>query len=146
MSKIERVFHSILFEVVALVIMSGLAYWFTGKDPLHLTGLALSLSLIAMVWNYIFNVFFDRYAGTDRASRGLKIRILHAVLFEIGMLIFSFPAIMWVMDMGFWGVLLMDIGVVIFFLVYAVAFNWAYDRIRAKYFDDVSGNTGLSSF
>ncbi|MFC3151189.1 PACE efflux transporter [Litoribrevibacter euphylliae] len=144
MSKSERVFHSILFEVVALVILSALAFLVTGRDPMHLTGLALSLSLIAMAWNYVFNILFDRAFGQDRASRGLRIRIGHAVLFELGMLIFSFPVIMWVMDMGFWNVLLMDIGVVVFFLIYAVSFNWIYDVIRHKWFVNVGQKAGLS--
>ncbi|GLQ30128.1 PACE efflux transporter [Litoribrevibacter albus] len=134
MSKLERVFHSILFEVIALVILSALAYWATGKDPIHLTGLAITLSMIAMMWNYIFNLLFDRVFGDDRAARGIKIRVGHAVLFELGMLIFSFPVIMWVMEMDFWGVLWMDLGVVVFFLIYAVGFNWLYDIARQKWF------------
>lgn len=134
MSKTERVFHSILFEAIALIMLSALAYLISGRDPMHLAGLAATLSLIAMAWNYVFNILFDKAFGGDRVSRGLKVRVGHAVLFELGMLIFSFPVIMWVMDMGFWRVLLMDVGVVIFFLIYAVSFNWAYDLIRHKWF------------
>lgn len=43
---------------------------------------------------------------------------------------FSFPIIMWVMELGFWQVLIMDIGAVMLFLFYAILFNWLYDIIR----------------
>jgi uncharacterized membrane protein len=134
MSIKERIFHTLLFEFVALVILATGAYWLTGEDPVHLTGLAISLSLLAMIWNYVFNLGFDRMYGEDRLSRGLKLRTLHGFLFEIGMLIFSFPVIMWVLELSFWNVLIMDISVVVFFLIYAISFNWVYDKVRAMMF------------
>ena len=35
--------------------------------------------------------------------------------------------------MSFWTVLVVDIGAVIFFIIYAIAYNWAYDIIKDKY-------------
>ena len=99
-----------------------------------MTGLAVTISLIAMAWNYLFNLGFDRVYGSDRLSRTLMMRIGHGIAFEIGMLVFSFPVIMWVLQLDFWTVLVLDFGAVLFFLVYAVIFNWVYDIVRARYF------------
>ncbi len=39
---------------------------------------------------------------------------------------------MWVLQMDFWTVLILDLGIVIFFLVYSIIYNWAYDQVRSK--------------
>ncbi len=128
----ERLFHMVLFEVIALAFLAILATIFTDRGALSMTGLALVLSLIAMVWNYIYNIVFDRIFGANRIERKLALRIGHGVVFELGMIVFSFPVIMWALQLDFFTVLMLDIGVVVFFLVYAVVFNWVYDIVRHK--------------
>ncbi len=131
MSVFERIFHSILFEVIALIIMTFLAVFITGKNPFAMVGLAITLSLIAMVWNYIYNQIFDRIYGTNRLSRSLKLRIFHGSCFEFGMMVFSFPLLMMFLNKDLLTVFMLDIGTVVFFLIYAVIFNWIYDIIRS---------------
>lgn len=130
----ERVLHAVLFEVIALFIFVILAVLITEKAVLSMTGLAVTLSTIAMIWNYIYNLGFDHIYGYDRMACTVKMRIAHGLGFEVGMLVFSFPIIMWVMKFGFIEVLIMDIGAAIFFLLYAIAFSWLYDIVREKYF------------
>jgi len=48
------------------------------------------------------------------------------------MIFATLPLMMWVLKLDFWTVFVMDIGVVIFFLVYAIVYNWAYDLIRER--------------
>lgn len=133
MSFKERILHSILFELIALILLTLLAAAVTGNDVAKMTGLAVSLSLIAMSWNFIFNILFDKLYGEDRESRSLMMRISHGLGFELGMLVFSFSVIMWVLQLDLLSVFLMDIGAMIFFLLYAIAFNWIYDIARARY-------------
>lgn len=132
MSTRERIFHMVLFELVVLILMTTLAVLFTGKNPVHLTGLAITLSLIAMAWNYIYNVGFDRVYGSNRIERGLWLRVLHGVGFEAGFIFVTVPTIMWALDMGFVEALILDIGAIVFFLVYTMAFNWIYDQVRYR--------------
>ncbi len=122
----------VLFELVALVLMAGLATYIVGGGAVKMAGLAVSLSLIAMGWNYIYNYGYDKVFGADRSKRTKKTRILHGLGFELGLMLVSFPLLMWVLQLDFWTVLVMDIGIVIFFVLYAIAFNWAYDSIRAQ--------------
>lgn len=130
MSKKERVFHSVLFECIALIIMAISAHYFSKHNAALLTGLGLSLSLIAMTWNYFFNIGFDKYFTGERINRTLMTRVLHASLFEIGLLVITIPILMWVLNLGFVTALLLDLGVALFFLVYAITFNWCYDKTR----------------
>lgn len=133
MSLKERIFHALLFEAVALLLLTLLAVIITGNDVAKMSGLAIALSMIAMLWNFIFNILFDKLYGEDRYSRRLWIRIQHGFWFELGMLVFSFPVMMWVLQLDFLAVLLLDIGTMAFFLLYAIAFNWIYDITRARY-------------
>tara|TARA_B110000196_G_scaffold319827_1_gene339172 strand:- start:84 stop:500 length:417 start_codon:yes stop_codon:yes gene_type:complete len=132
MSFKERIFHALLFEVIALILLTLIAVVITGNDVAKMSGLAIMLSLIAMLWNFIFNILFDKIYGEDRNSRKLWLRIQHGFWFELGMLVFSFPVIMWVLQLDLLSVFLMDIGAMIFFLLYAIAFNWIYDITRAR--------------
>ena len=132
MSHKERILHMVLFELVALILMATLATLITGNGAGKMTGLAIALSLIAMGWNYIYNYGYDKVFGADRSKRTAKVRILHGLGFELGMMIISFPVLMWTLQLGFWSVLVMDIGVVIFFVLYSIGFNWVYDTIRQR--------------
>ncbi|WP_370981164.1 PACE efflux transporter [Agaribacterium sp. ZY112] len=131
----ERILHMLLFEAIALVLLTALAMLIAKGSVLSMSALAICLSLIAMTWNYAFNLGFDRVYGHDRYQRGLKIRVWHGVLFELGMVVLSFPVIMWWLKLGFWAVLLLDIGAVAFFLVYSVVYNWLYDVIKHHCFN-----------
>ena len=42
---------------------------------------------------------------------------------------FLVPTIAWWLDITLWQALLMDLGLVVFFLVYTFVFNWAFDAI-----------------
>jgi len=133
MSFKERFFHALLFEVIALLLLTILAVMVTGDDIAKMSGLAIALSMIAMVWNFVFNILFDKLYGADRSSRTLGQRMQHGIGFEFGMLVFSFPVIMWVLQLDLLSVFLMDVGAMVFFLLYTIAFNWIYDIIRARY-------------
>jgi uncharacterized membrane protein len=130
MSHKERILHMVLFELVALVLMAGLATYITGNGAGEMAGLALAMSLIAMAWNYVYNYGYDKIFGADRTKRTKKTRLLHGLGFELGLMSVTLPVLMWVLKLDFLTVLIMDIGLVIFFVVYAIGFNWAYDSAR----------------
>ena len=128
----ERILHSILFEVIALIFVISAALVFTNVGITSVTGLAVGLSVIAMVWNYIYNLVFDQLFGQNRINRSFKMRINHGIGFEFGMIFVTLPLMMWVLQLDFWTVFIMDISVVVFFLVYAILYNWCYDLARER--------------
>jgi uncharacterized membrane protein len=54
--------------------------------------------------------------------------VVHAVLFECGLLVLLVPFIAWYLAVPLWEALVMDLGLAGFYLVFTLVFNWAYDR------------------
>ncbi|WP_108945673.1 PACE efflux transporter [Shewanella halifaxensis] len=131
MSIIERVFHSVLFEVLAVTFsIIGLAI-FTNHEVVSLSGMMIIIATMAMTWNFIFNWLFDQVVTGDKEKRPFKIRVLHVSLFEIGLLFFTVPVIAYMLDIGIIEALIMDLGVTVFITIYAFMYNLAYDHVRA---------------
>lgn len=133
MTAWERVFHAVLFEFFAIIFTVILTSWLTDHSTTALTSVIVLISVIAMVWNFIFNWLFDKIVTGERVKRGLGIRILHSVLFEGGLLIFTLPLVMYMLNITLWHAFVMDIGMTLFVLVYSVIFNWIYDHLRLKF-------------
>lgn len=134
MSPKERIFQAILFETLLVVLMTLLTVWFTQHGVGETGALMIAISAIALIWNVIFNWLFDKKFNAPRETRSLKIRLLHAVLFEGGLLLATLPLIMLWLQMSFWQALMMDIAMTIFVLIYTMIFHWIYDNARAKWF------------
>lgn len=130
MSVLERVIHMILFEVFAICFLTIFALLLGDRGLGYSTLLAVILSSIAMAWNFSYNWWFDKVFGEDRLLRSFRMRFGHGLGFEIGVTILTFPVIMWFLQAGFWTVLLANLGLILFFFIYAVVFNWIYDLVR----------------
>ncbi|MEQ8707533.1 MAG: PACE efflux transporter [Rhodospirillales bacterium] len=127
----DRIRHAACFEIFGLITVTPLAAWAFDK-PLFDIGLVAFVSAgIAAVWNYIYNLLFDhamlRLIGA--VAKTVPVRVLHAVLFEGGLLIVLMPFIAWYLDVTLLYAFLVDISFAAFFLVYAFLYNWAYDII-----------------
>lgn len=127
----DRVRHALMFEAIALAIfIPGSALLF-GQSLEHMGVIGIASATIATVWNFIFNMGFDRAMLRLRGSvhKTLAIRVVHTLLFEAGLVIVLIPMIAWYLDIGLWAALLMDLAIVAYYLVYAFFFNMAYDRV-----------------
>ena len=127
----DRVRHALLFEAVALAIfIPGSAALF--DQPLdHMGVIGIASATLATLWNFVFNVGFDRAMLRLRGSseKTMALRVAHTLLFEAGLVVMLIPLIAWYLDIGLWAALLMDVAIVIFYLVYGFVFNIAYDRM-----------------
>ena len=132
-SKTERFLHALTFEVIAIAICAPLGAWLLGYSLAHMGILTLMISLVAMAWNMAFNALFDSAQRRWGFTRNLKARAVHAVLFEIGLIMSVVPLAAWWLDIGLWAAFVLDIGIVLFFLPYTFVFNWAYDTLRARW-------------
>lgn len=134
MSPKERIFQAILFETLLVGLMTLLTVWFTQHGAGKTGALMIAISAIALIWNVIFNWLFDKKFSAPRETRSLKIRILHAVLFEGGLLLATLPLLMLWLKMNLWQALMMNIAMTLFVLIYTMIFHWIYDNARAKWF------------
>ncbi|BDX19956.1 hypothetical protein MFKK_27660 [Halopseudomonas aestusnigri] len=132
MSLRERMLHAGLFELIAVMVFAPLITWVTGK-PLHQAGaLTLTLSCIAMLWNMVFTAAFQHIERQRGWRRTLRVRLLHASLFECGLVVVMVPVIALWLQVRLMEALLLDIGLILLFLPYTLVFNWLYDRARAR--------------
>ncbi|WP_426136035.1 multidrug/biocide efflux PACE transporter [Pseudomonas sp. PWP3-1b2] len=128
----ERVFQALGFEGLALLICTPLLVWITGRPALEMGAVTLGLSLLALSWNIIFNSLFDRLKVRLQLSGGARTRVLHALMFEGGLIIVAVPLIAAWMNISLMQAFILDIGVLLFFLPYTYVYHWAYDVIREK--------------
>ena len=127
----DRLRHALSFEILGILIATPLAAFAFNLHAGDSAVIVVGSATVAMAWNYVYNLVFDhamtRWAGTTLKSPA--IRIAHAVLFELGLLIMLMPLIALYLGISLWQALLLDLGFALFYLIYALAFNWAYDRI-----------------
>lgn len=127
----DRIRHTLGFEIIGLIIFAPLASWVFGYD-LHLMGvIAVVASIIATVWNYFYNLLFDHGMLKLRGDvhKTMLIRVLHALLFEGGLLLLFMPMIAWYLSISLWEAFMMDIAMATFYVVYAFIYNLAYDKV-----------------
>lgn len=130
-TTLDRIRHTILFEVFAIVTSTPIVIWITGQPIEKAGSLAIIISFIAMVWNFSFNILFDSYLKRigHIGNKTVKQRLVHGLAFEGGLVIIGLPLIAYWLDMSLLAAFLMDIGSMLFFMIYAIAYNWAYDHV-----------------
>lgn len=130
-STSDRIRHAISFEILALLLVTPLGAWVFSLPITDIGVVSVASATIAMLWNYVYNLGFDhamkRLAGSTYKT--VPVRVLHAVLFEAGILIVLAPFIAWYLGVGLWHAIVMDVSFSLFYLVYAFVFNWSYDRL-----------------
>ena len=119
-----------LYEAIAIVAASAGFALMSGKELSEAGPLSVICSVVAVVWNMAFNSMFEAWESRQ-AQRGRTVarRIAHAIGFEGGLAAILVPVIAWWLGVSMWQALVMDIGLMLFFLVYTFCFNWAFDRI-----------------
>jgi len=127
----DRIRHSILFELIGLITVTPLGGWVFGVPISHFGVVAVVSTSLAMGWNYAYNLGFDHamLRLTGSVKKTLRTRIIHAGLFEFGLLCLLVPFIAWYLDVPLWQAFVMDVSLAGFYLVYAFVFNWAYDIV-----------------
>jgi uncharacterized membrane protein len=127
----DRIRHALSFEVIGLAIiipLGAVAFHHPMEDIGVITVVS---SIVATVWNYLYNWGFDHALkrATGSPVKSMLVRVLHAILFELGLVALLMPFVAWYLGIGIIEALILDISIAIFYMVYGFVFNWAYDRI-----------------
>ena len=119
-----------LYELIAIVVATFGFMAFTGQGAAHSGVISVISSVVAIIWNLAFNALFERWESRQ-AVRGRSVarRVAHAVGFEGGLALILVPLLAWWFHVGLWEALVMDLGLLMFFLVYTFVFNWSFDRL-----------------
>ncbi|MDP9529746.1 MULTISPECIES: multidrug/biocide efflux PACE transporter [Pseudomonas] len=132
-SLTERIFQAVAFELLAVSICTPLLSWIMDKPMADMGLVTLAIGLLALGWNVLFNGLFDRLLKRLGLEHNGRTRVLHALLFEGGLVAFCVPLIAWWLDISLLQAFLLDIGVLLFFLPYTYLYHWAYDVLRDKW-------------
>jgi uncharacterized membrane protein len=101
--------------------------------PLEVTGgLGIAMAITSVIWNMIFNHYFEKFEAKKQLTRTVKIRLLHAVGFEGGLMLATIPMVAYALQMNLWQAVLTDLSLTLCILVYTFVFQWCYDLIEEK--------------
>ena len=128
----ERIFQAIGFELLAILICTPLLAWIMDKPLLDMGAVTVLIALLALAWNVVFNRFFDRMLARLNVAHTAWVRVIHALLFEGGLIVMGVPLIAWWLSVSLWQAFLLDIGVLLFFLPYTYVYHWGYDVVRER--------------
>lgn len=125
----RRVVYVTLYEGIAITV-TGAALSLLGHAPLHSLVASVGASVLAVTWNLIFNALFEAWERRQAVKgRSLRRRIAHAIGFEGGLVLSIVPFFAWWLQVSLWEAFVMDLGFILFFLVYTFVFSWCFDRV-----------------
>jgi uncharacterized membrane protein len=126
----RKIVYVTLYEAIAIASttagLAGLADHVAGAAGIA----AVLASATAVVWNLVYNTLFEAWEARQ-ATRGRSLlrRVVHAIGFEGGLVLAIVPMFAWALDTSLVDAFLLDIGLVVFFVLYSFAFNWAFDLV-----------------
>lgn len=128
--KSRRILQAVLYETLALAFVAPMLSWLFGRSPLSTIALTLTMSGIALAWNWGFNTVFERWEAKQAVKgRNWRRRVAHGLGFESGLALILVPVMALWLDISLWQALLADLGILLFFLVYTMVFTWGFDRV-----------------
>ena len=126
----RRILYVATFEVIAIVMSTILLMFLSGGDAQGSLPVAVLVSLIAVTWNYTYNLMFESWEAKRHTSgRTLMVRIMHAFGFEFGLFVIIIPIYMVWYSVGFWMAFQMEAVLLLFFLVYTFVFTYLFDML-----------------
>lgn len=130
----RRLVHALSYEIILLVIIA-LVLSFIFEMPLHVTGsLGVAMALTSVLWNMIFNHYFEKYEAKQKWVRTFKVRLMHAIGFEGGLMLATIPMVAYAMHIHLWKAVVLDFSMTMCILVYTFIFQWCYDMLEANFY------------
>jgi len=125
----RRVVFVSLYEGIA-IITTGAVLALLGYGVVGSLVASIGASSLAVIWNMIFNMMFEAWERRQSVKgRSIKRRIAHAIGFEGGLVLSIVPFFAWWLDVSLWEAFVMDLGFILFFLIYTFVFSWCFDKV-----------------
>lgn len=129
----KRIIHALAYELILLVLIA-LSLSFLFHEPLTTMGfLGLAMAITSVIWNMIFNHFFEKTEHKYNIKRTFIVRLFHAIGFEGGLMIATIPMVAYAMNVNLWNAFLIDLSMTLSILVYTFIFQYCYDKIEAAH-------------
>lgn len=121
-----RLINVVIFEAVAIFIITPLFSFIFNKPLTSIGFIAILTSIIAMFINYIFNLFFDKRSWYTHPKYKLLIR---TILFQVVILSFFIPFVMFMLDFSFYQSIVYNTSGSLFFMTYFYVYNFIFEKV-----------------
>ena len=129
---LRRIIYVVAFEITAIILVI-IALTLMGFDGANSGLTAVATSTVAMIWNYAWNTIFEGWEQRQPSTkRTVKRRIAHAAGFETGLIILLVPLMAWILQVTLVEAFILDIGLMVFFLIYTFVFAWVFDLVLPR--------------
>lgn len=125
-----RIINVFIFEAVAIFIITPLFSFIFNKPLASIGFIAILTSIIAMLINYVFNLFFDKLYIYAHPKYKLLVR---TILFQVVILSFFIPFVMFMLDFSFYQSVIYNTSGSLFFMTYFYVYNFIFEKV-ANYF------------
>ncbi|SLN24262.1 Bacterial Transmembrane Pair family protein [Roseovarius albus] len=128
----DRMVYAVSFEVILMMLLIPAGAMFFNKGFAEIGLLGVILSLKAMLMHLIYNWVFDRIdarSGRTASERSHLGRIVHAMGFEVTLMLTSLPILMWFLQVTVLQALATDAVVTTFVVGYTYVFTLVFDRL-----------------
>lgn len=126
---VRRIVYVLSYEVIAILFVTTalVALGFGGGS----SGLiAVVSSVVAIIWNFIWNTMFEAWEKRQTSQkRTLGRRVVHSLGFEGGLIVFLVPILAWILQVSLVEAFFLELGLLVFFLIYTFVFAWVFDLI-----------------
>ena len=126
----RKVVQAMLYETIAICFLSPILALMYDESLAYSGALSVMLSVSALLWNMLYNAGFEWWEARQRQrTRTLTRRLMHSLGFEGGLTLLLLPLVAWWLDISWMAALVTNLGLFVFFFVYALVFQWAFDRV-----------------
>ena len=126
----RKIVFALTFESLGILLASGALLLMSDASTSQSLILSTLAAAVALGWNYLFNLAFERWeARQPIKGRPLRLRTVHALLFEGGLTLLMVPVMAWWLQVGLLQTLSYEIILIVLFILYTYAFTWGFDRL-----------------
>lgn len=118
------------YELIGMTISAlGLAL-LSGHEPTSTGPLAVIITTIAVSWNFIYNYLFEFWESRQASrTRTVRRRVLHAIGFQLTLVVYLIPLIAWWMNVSLVQAFLLDAALIVIIPCYTFIYNWIFDKV-----------------
>lgn len=119
-----RIINVFIFEAIAIFIITPLFSFIFNKPLASIGFIAVLTSIIAMLINYIFNLFFDKLYTYPKYKL-----LVRTILFQVVILSFFIPFVMFMLDFSFYQSVVYNTSGSLFFMTYFYVYNFIFEKV-----------------
>ncbi|HDY97178.1 MAG TPA: PACE efflux transporter [Pseudomonas sabulinigri] len=125
----RKLVYVTFYELIAVAVVT-LTLLVLGHPVISAGVASIITSIVAVSWNLTWNTAFERWERQQQQRlRTIKRRVAHALGFELGLLVILVPAMAWWLGISLYHALVLDLGLLVFFVCYTFVFTLGFDKL-----------------